>query len=800
MSEAEKILIVDDSANDADLVVLALQRGGHEVKFERVDTPEAMLAALRQQSWDIVISDFSMPRFDGLAALELLKSQKLNLPFILVSGTVGEDVAVQAMRAGAQDYILKQDLARLPPAVERELRDAEGRRERVRAEARYRSLFERVPVGVFSTTPEGRILEANPAFVEMLGFSDVEELKRINVAALWVRPGELARRNALIVSEGVIRNFESQLRRQDESIIWCAESVRAEYDAARKVVAHFEGVAVDITDRKRVQEDLTQAHDAALEAVRLKSEFLANMSHEIRTPLHGIVGVCELLRDGTLTEEQSEFADLIGTSADSLLTIVNDILDFSKISAGKLVFEAIDFELRPRIEETLDLFGGPTRKKGLALILTIDPAVPRLVRGDPMRLRQVLSNLVGNAIKFTERGEVVVSVSLAGNQNRESVLRFRISDTGIGISKEAQRLIFEPFHQADGSTTRKYGGTGLGLAITQQLVDRMGGRIELESEPGKGSSFAFEAHFGQSSSPEEVSSNDEVLSGLRVLVVDDNDTNRQIIERQIAKWGMTSASFASGPEALAMLREQASLAPFDAAILDLAMPGMDGLMLAHLIKTDPAIAGTRLLIMSSHGGRAEVGANSAPIDAWLTKPVKQSQLYDSLIEMMASDPVPERAPAVPALSPDPRRDLRQRFRILVAEANLINQTTATRQLLKLGYLADVVGSGAAALDALAVRRYPLVLMDSNMPGMDGFAATAELRRREIGTGRHTIAIATSSTPLEEDREKCLAAGMDDYIGKPVQLQELMVLLDHWLIESAPSSSKDELKVQPTDRV
>jgi len=668
MGIVENILIVDDSADDAELIVHALRRGGHQVKFERVDTPDAMLAALKQESWDLIIADYAMPHFSGLAAFKLLKDLDLDLPFILVSGAVGEEVAVQAMKAGAQDYILKHNLTRLAPAVERELRDAEGRRERVQAEARYRSLFERVPVGVFSATAEGKILEANPALVQMLGFSNVEDLKRCNPDALWVDRDELVRRNTLLVRDGIIRNFESQIRRPDGTIIWCSESVRAEYHVPGMVVAHFEGVAVDITDRKRVQEELTQARDAALEAVRLKSDFLANMSHEIRTPLHGIVGVCELLRDGTLTEEQAEYAGLIGTSADSLLAIVNDILDFSKISAGKLVFETIDFELTSKVEETLDLFAEPIRKKGLELILEIDPAIPPLVRGDPMRLRQVLSNLVGNAVKFTEQGEVVVSISLVRKENLEVVLRFIISDTGIGISQDAQRLIFEPFHQADGSTTRKFGGTGLGLAISRQLVERMGGRVELESEPGKGSTFAFDAHFGRNAAEE------------------------------------------------------------------------------------------------------------------------------------TSDPAPAQQTGGPAAAQEALRDRRQRFRILVAEDSLTGQTAAAHQLRKVGYVADVVGNGIEALNALAIKRYQLVLMDCMMPEMDGLAATAELRRREVGTGRHCIAIAMIAHAMDEDRERCRAAGMDDYIGKPVQLEQLTALLDRWLIGTEPASSGGEDRAIASDRL
>jgi CheY-like chemotaxis protein len=319
----------------------------------------------------------------------------------------------------------------------------------------------------------------------------------------------------------------------------------------------------------------------------------------------------------------------------------------------------------------------------------------------------------------------------------------------------------------------------------------MGGKIEVESELGKGSSFCFSAVFGRSESNLARHAQDRMLSGLRVLVVDDNNTNRQIIERQVANWGVSSASASSGPEALATLRERALESPFDVAILDLAMPGMDGLMLAQLIKTDPAIAKTRLLMMSSIGGRAEVGANSAPIEAWLTKPVKRSQLYDSLAALMATELAVIEHPDKAIESEDPLREMRRRFQVLIAEDNLINQMVAKHQLRKLGYAANVVASGAEALEAIASTEYPLVLMDCMMPEMDGFAATAELRRREAGTGRRTIVVAMTANAMEGDREKCLAEGMDDYLSKPVQLEELTAILDHWLLGTAPSSSASD---------
>ena len=783
----EKILVVDDSHDDTELMLRALRRAGHEVRSERVDTAEAMVSALHRDHWDIIISDYSMPHFNGIEALGVLKAHREDVPFILVSGTVGEEMAVQAMKAGAQDYIVKSHLARLPLAVERELREAQMRRERRQAEARYRTLFESVPVGVFSTTPEGQILEANPALVEMLGFGNVEQLQHLGPGALWVNVEDFARRNALLLRDGVIRDYESHLRRADGTTFWCAESLRAEYDPFSGRVMQFEGVAVEITDRKRVQQELARARDAALETARLKSEFLANMSHEIRTPLNGIIGMCQLLRDSELAPEQREYADLIINSADSLAIIVNDILDYSKASAGKLVFEEIALELARVAEDVTKLMGEAARRKSLQLILRLDPALPGFVRGDPTRLRQVLANLLGNAIKFTEHGEVILSMRALTEAAGEVVIRFEIRDTGIGIAPEALTGLFQPFHQADGSTTRKYGGTGLGLAISAQLVERMGGKIKVKSALGKGSTFFFDAHFRPASKPAPLRAND--LAGLRVLVVDDNRTNRQIIEHQVAAWGIASTSVASGSEALTLLRERVSAAPFDIAILDLAMPGMDGLMLARLIKTDPDIADTRLLVMSSTGGRGELGANAAPVEGWLTKPIRQTELFDSLYAL---------APGKPATaeknhdsSPEMMREKRGQFRILLVEDNAINQIVAGHQLLKLGYPSDTVSGGVEALAALARHRYPLVLMDCMMADMDGFATTAEIRRREEGTGRHTIIVAMTANALEGDREQCLAAGMDDYLSKPVNMKELEATLDRWLIEAEPRSSSND---------
>jgi PAS domain S-box-containing protein len=358
-----------------------------------------MDAALARGSWDLVISDYAMPRFSGLAALKLLQDKELDLPFIMVSGSAGENVAVDAMKAGAHHYILKDNLARLAPAVERELREAESRRERKRAESRYRNLFNTVPVGVFMNTPEGKVIEANPWFVAMLGFDDQESLKRINVSELWKRPGERAKLYALLARDGVVENFEAEFRRPDGACLWCVVSAHVVYNADGKI-DHYEGVSVDITERKRAEQELSRARDAALEGVRIKSEFMSNMSHEIRTPLNGIMGMNELLLTSGLNPEQFQCAKTAVECGGLLTAIVNDILDFSKLVEGKMIFEQIDFDLSEVFENTIESFAEKAHSKDLELIPAVAGGVPAIVSGDPTRLRQVLNNLIGNALKF----------------------------------------------------------------------------------------------------------------------------------------------------------------------------------------------------------------------------------------------------------------------------------------------------------------------------------------------------------------------------------------------------------------
>jgi two-component system sensor histidine kinase/response regulator len=750
---------------------------------QRTVTPRKLLAAV------VMGGAIAAMHYTGMAAAHWMPdaSSPPNEASVAVSALgVGSIVSVTAIVFAFVFVISIVD--RQLSARSRELRASE---------ARYRELFHRSLTGHYRSTRHGELLECNEAFAKIFGYATPAECIARFMDESFSRTGERAVFLSELDAAGQLMAAEREMRRSDGSRVWILEhaTLVPGLDGKPDII---EGSVVDITRRKEADEALARAVIASDAANRAKSEFLANMSHEIRTPMNGIVGMAEVVLRTEMTASQRESVEVIKLSADSLMDIINDILDFSKIEASHLELDPVDFDPTAMIEDAVRTLAPRAHFKGLELACDLSAGLPSRVRGDPGRIRQILLNLLGNAIKFTGDGEIVVRAeSERGADDEEHVLHISVRDSGIGIPVEKQAIIFEPFTQADASTTRKFGGTGLGLTITSHLLTMMRGRITLESTPGRGSIFhvRIPLPIGAAAVVETPPVALADLQGLRVLVVDDNATNRRILDDTLRAWGLLPTAVEGGREAIARLEQAAADgAPYGVVLLDYQMPDLDGFQVAAAIRERPGLAGTIIMMLSSLGLEGEsVRARELGVRAHLTKPVRASVLREQLLrhgaKAMARTAGIVETPSVsgPTRAPSPPLPLAKRpLRVLLAEDNPVNQLVASKMLESRGHVVVVASDGSQAVERSASERFDLVLMDVQMPVLDGREATAVIRRREASSGEHVPIIAVTASAMDGDREQCIAAGMDGYLSKPIRYEQFIAEVER-IVSSVEST-------------
>ncbi|MEY2591391.1 MAG: two-component system, sensor histidine kinase and response regulator [Acidimicrobiaceae bacterium] len=782
------VLIVDDNAAKRLAVKAVLLPLGYPVV--EADSGIAALRHVMAQDFAVILLDVCMPIMDGFETAALIRQRKQSemTPIIFFTAYGSDDIAdTDRYAEGAVDFMF----APVPP---NELRakvsvfanlfiKAEALATRARevqtSADELRLLTDAAPIGIFQTDGENRYVYTNPRWSEITGIAPEDAAgRKWGTILSFEDRGELVDFTPDLSRGGAERTelchrFEIRPPGSVSRIVLITAKLIPQTDGG---FAGWVGTLADVTAEVGAEAAMSTARDEANEASRLKSDFLTNMSHEIRTPMNGVIGMTDLLLETDLDDRQRDYAQTVRNSSEALLTIINDILDFSKIEAGKLDVEDIEFSVASIVHDVVDLLAGPAQAKDLELVAAVESSVPAVVRGDPGRVRQVLTNLIGNAIKFTKAGEIAVLVTGTKVVDGETIVRFEVSDTGDGIEPDKLALIFQPFVQADTSTSRKYGGTGLGLAISGQLVALMRGDCGVSSRLGLGSDFWFTicVHADAGQVMHDLLTPQAGFAGVKALIVDDNATQRNILADCLSAWGMTVLTAEGGGGALETLRAAAADGrPFAVAVVDRFMPGMDGLQLKDAIGDDAALS-TPVVLMTGLGHERDLGIAAAGVSASLSKPVHREELRACLRVALGLQTAHAASTAGHTRRPAPSGE-RAVGRLLLAEDNLINQKVAVAMLSSAGYVVDTVPDGAAAVLAVAAQRYDAILMDCQMPELNGYEATAAIRAQE-GTDRHTPIIAMTAGARGEDRQRCLAEGMDDYLAKPVSKDALLALV------------------------